>query len=161
MATRKSYFQHVQDAQGNAKQNATIEVRNAGTMTKTVIYGTLAGPQVGNPLASDAQGFFEFYLDPDDHVLGQRFDLWIQHTDLSSKLFENIDILGDVNAITEQEFTGTNAVLATQGAAKTPLNLDIGTEQLVGRTDGNMQAVDIADLMVRAHSFAMRNGELP
>ena len=55
-------FDHVQDLRGNAVEGATVEVRTYPAGALATIYSDSAGvTQIANPMATDANGFFEYY----------------------------------------------------------------------------------------------------
>jgi hypothetical protein len=94
MADRVHFFDHVRDTNGSAISGATVNVYNKGTTTDaTNVYDAETGGTDTNPITADANGFFEFWLDPDDHNETQTFDIKVSHSSLTTKTFADLHVL--------------------------------------------------------------------
>ena len=148
MATRKHFFDHVRDTNGTAISSATINVYNKGTTTDaTNVYDAITGGSDTNPITTDTNGFFEFWLDPDDHNATQTFDIKVSHSSLTTKTFSDVDVLKLINTISPELFSGAHSVIASQGAVDTPAELARGASTILARlASGNIVASTPAQL---------------
>jgi hypothetical protein len=80
---RYKYFGYVRDNNGTVLNGATIVVYLAGSSNVATIYSTydtaVVTPIVGSQVASDADGYFEFYVDNTSYAKSQRFKLVVTY----------------------------------------------------------------------------------
>lgn len=91
MAVRARYADIVIDPYGNALAGASVAVYQAGTIlpiTETIYAYATTGTTLTNPLTTDANGRFAFYL-----ALPKRVDLAVSKTNYDSYTLTNVDVI--------------------------------------------------------------------
>lgn len=83
------------DSTGTVDSGATVIVYLAGTATLATIYSVASGGSAiaGSQIATNAKGYFKFYVDDGDYPTYQLFDLNVTKSGASAVTYENIHVI--------------------------------------------------------------------
>ena len=88
MADKIGYQNMIIDVSTGEGKQATITVYDAGTLNLSTIYSDPAGTPLANPFTTDANGRFDFYVDPGE------FDIQVSGVRITTYKIEDVTIVG-------------------------------------------------------------------
>lgn len=128
----RKYLDSLIDSSGNALSGATITVYNTGTLVKPTIYSDDGVTPIANPVSTDANGRFSFY------VADGRYDLAVAGSGIVSYTLSDLEVSDLVGSSSSADLVWkSNKVSLADGSAAAPsINFQSATTTGLSRVSG-------------------------